>query len=484
MSEKKNVVKNYIYNLIYQILILVVPLITTPYLSKVLGAENIGIYSYTLSIVTYFVLFGSLGIAMYGQREIAYNQEDKHKRSKIFFELNVMRLFTFVIAILVYFLIFCIDNRYSLYYKILLLEILANIVDISWFFQGLEEFKKTVIRNTIVKIISVICIFTFVKNSNDLIIYFVIYTLSTLIGNLSLWLYLPKYLVKVKIKELNIFSHLKPTIALFIPQIAIQVYTLLDKTMIGKILNDMSQVGNYEQSQKIIKIALTIVTALGTVLAPRIANNLANDNKEEVEKYLRNSINFVLFIGTPIMFGIMAISTTLVPWFLGEEYEISKLLLIIGAPLILSIGLNNVTGVQYLIQAKKQNIFTKTVVIGAICNFLINLLLIPYIKSVGAIIASVLAETIILIFQLIYIRKDFALKSMFKMSFLKYIFSGLLMFIITFGISYILPTKVFTTIIQIAIGVITYFGVLLILRDEYLFKIINMLKQKLIRSNG
>ena len=191
MDIKKSVTKNYIYNLIYQIFAIIVPLITTPYLSRVLGAENIGIYSYTLSVTTYFILFGSLGIAMYAQREIAYVQEDKYKRSKVFFEILLIKVITLMISMGIFYVTFGIQGQYSVYYKIFLLEIIANIIDISWFFQGIEEFKKTVMRNMLVKSISIALIFILVKNSDDLTPYIWIYVLSTFFGNLSFWMYLP-----------------------------------------------------------------------------------------------------------------------------------------------------------------------------------------------------------------------------------------------------------------------------------------------------
>jgi len=209
---KKSITKNYIYNLLYQIIVLILPLITTPYISRVLGARNIGIYSYTISITTYFILFGSLGIAMYGQREIAYIQDDAKKYSKTFWEITLLRFITVGISMIIFWFTFASNGQYNIYYKILLLELLANCMDISWFFQGLEEFKKTILRNIIIKIISVMCIFTFVKTTNDLSIYLWIYVLSTLIGNLSLWPYLTKYLRKVKIKEINVIKHIKPDI--------------------------------------------------------------------------------------------------------------------------------------------------------------------------------------------------------------------------------------------------------------------------------
>lgn len=221
---KKSITKNYIYNLAYQILVIIIPIITTPYVSRVLGAESIGIYSYTLSIATYFILFGSLGIALYGQREIAYKQDNKKEYSKTFWEIVILRFITMSIATITFYFAFVFrKNEYSTYYGILLLELIGNAFEIGWFFQGLEDFKKTVTRNLVVKLISVISIFVFVKSKNDLAKYFVIYVLSTLLGNASLWLYLPKTLEQVKINELNIVKHIKPTISLFIPQVATQI---------------------------------------------------------------------------------------------------------------------------------------------------------------------------------------------------------------------------------------------------------------------
>lgn len=162
--EIKSIKKNYLYNLLYQILILILPIITTPYISRTLGSENIGIYSFTISIVTYFMLFGSLGVSLYGQREIAYIRKNKIKLQRTFFEIVVFRFITMAITIFIYYIIFVKNNVYKQYYRILIIYLLATSFDISWFFQGLEEFKKTVTRNIVVRTISIICVFIFVKS--------------------------------------------------------------------------------------------------------------------------------------------------------------------------------------------------------------------------------------------------------------------------------------------------------------------------------
>lgn len=476
--SKKSITKNYIYNLIYQVLVLILPLITAPYISRVLGAENIGIYSYTLSISAYFILFGSLGIAMYGQREIAYNQNNKKKTSVIFWEVNLLRIVTMSISLLIFYFTFARENQYSMYYKILMLEIIGNCIDISWFFQGLEEFKKTVTRNMIVKLISVMCIFVLIKTPNDLVLYFGIYVLSILIGNGSLWLYLPKYLKKVKIKELNIFKHLKPTIALFIPQIAIQVYTLLDRTMVGAIVSDKSEVGYYDQGQKIIKMLLAIITSLGTVMSPRIASTFANGEKEELNNYMKKSFNNVFLLAFPMVFGIIAISKSFVPVFFGQGYDKVAILMSVISPIILLIGLSNVTGTQYLLPIKRQREFTISVICGAIINFILNLCLIWKYGAIGASIGTVVAEFTVTSVQIYFVRKDFKLKEIFKLA-KNYLISSIIMFIVCLVIGKFINYNLMSTVVQVTVGGIIYGICLLILRDKFIFEVLNKIKNKI-----
>lgn len=478
--QKESIKKNYIYNLIYQILVVIVPLITTPYLSRVLGAENIGIYSYTLSITTYFILFGTLGVSLYGQREIAYIQDKKEERSKVFWEILIMRFFTLGISMILFYCIFCSHGEYSLYYKILLMEMIAYSIDISWFFQGLEEFKKTITRNLIVKIISVILIFISVKESNDLIKYFLIYVMSTLIGNASLWIYVPQYVRTIPVKKLRPFKHLKPTIGLFIPQIAIQVYTVLDKTMIGMMVNDKSEVGFYEQSQKIIKLLLTIATSLGVVMIPRMANTFANGEKEKINYYMKKSFQFVLIMAFPLMFGIISISNKFVPIFYGNGYDKVITLIIIISPILLAIGLSNTIGQQYLLPTKRQKEFTISVTVGAVVNFVFNLILIRYGKSVGAAIATVIAEWTVTIIQMYFIKNEINVVEIIKIA-KNYFIASSAMFIVSIFLGLFIKDNIISIIVQVLCSCIMYFIVLFLLKDELLSECVRMIN-KLLRG--
>ena len=460
-----SVKKNYIYNLAYQILIIIVPLITTPYVSRTLGAESIGIYSYTYSIVTYFILLGSLGITMYGQREIAYVQEEKYKRSKVFWEIIFMRFITLGISLILFYIAFTYNNQYSMYYKILIFDIIANAFDISWLFQGLEDFKKTVIRNTIVKLISICCIFIFIKETTDLWKYFIIYVFSNLIGNISLWMYVPKYIEKVPLNKLQIFKHLKPTIALFIPQVAVQIYTVLDRTMIGIIVANKSEVGYYEQAQKIVKLLLTLATSLGTVMLPRMANTFAKGDKKKLEEYTKTSFQFVLLLSFPLMFGMLSVVSEFVPVFYGSGYDKVTILINIILPIILIIGLSNVIGTQYLLPTKRQKEFTISVTAGAIVNFMLNIFLIKLWGATGASIATVIAEITVTGLQFYIVRKEIKLMDVIKIS-KNYFIASMIMFAVSYIVGHLIENDVISMAIQIVLGIITYFSILFLMKDK------------------
>ena len=501
---KKSITKNYIYNMVYQVLILILPLITTPYLSRVLGAEGIGIYGYTYSIVTYFILFGSLGVAMYGQREIAYAQENVEARKKVFIEIVIFRFITISMAIAFYYFLFIRGAEYQIYYQILLLELIAAAFDISWFFQGMEEFKRTVTRNVLVRICSVSLVFILVKTKEDLAKFTLIYSLADLIGNLSLWLYVPKYIKGVKVKNINVFKHLPQITLLFIPQIANQIYKILDTTMIGALVSDKTETGYYEQGQKVIRLLLTIVTSLGVVMVPRMASTFASGDKEKIKSYMKMSFKFVFFLAFPIMFGIISISQAFVPVFFGSGYDKVVILINIISPVLILMGMANVLGTQYLLPTKHQKEYTISVSIGVIFNFILNYILIKKFASIGASVATVISELIVVIIQFQFVKKEINLKNLFGMAW-KYLLSGMIMFAVCFGIRLLLTTNIINSnliilsknvlmntdyfinivsiIVQMVFGALTYFVMLIILKDDYVFKFIDKIKSYIFKKN-
>lgn len=466
--QKRSIAKNYLYNLTFQILTLVLPLITTPYVSRALGAERIGIYSYTLSIVTYFVIAGSLGVSLYGQREIAYVQDNKYKRTKAFWEINIMRFVTILLAGIVYYIFIIRNSKYQLYQvycKILLLEIVAGAFDISWFFKGLEDFKKTVIRNIVIRLLSVTCVFIFVKKPDDLTKYVLIYSLGNALGSISLWFYLPKYIGRMNLKHLNIYRHFIPLLLLFIPQISNQVSSILDKTMLGELIIDKSEVGYYEQSQKILRILISLTTSLGVVMMPRIANTFASGDSKKTQAYMKKSMNFIFFIGLPMILGLISVSDAFVPIFYGPGYDKVSILLKIMSPTILLMGLSNVLGTQYLIPTKRQRVYTESVLIGLVVNFILNYILIIKYESVGACIATIVSETTVLGIQIHYLRNEIQILEIIKQS-SRYVLSSIVMYVICCFIGMVVPYGIVSILLKVAIGVIVYMGMLIIINKK------------------
>lgn len=461
----------------YQILLIVTPLITTPYVSRVLGAQGIGTYSYYESIASYFVLFANMGISLYGQREISYFQENKEKRSEIFWNTKALNILTSIISLILYYFFGILQHQGMLFF-ILSINIIAVIFDVSWFFQGIEEFGKTVFRNIIFKFINVIFIFMFIKSAQDLLLYIFGMCFFALLGNFSLWLYLPKYIYLPKLKTLKPLKDIKTVILLFLPTIAIQIYTVLDKTMIGLITQDAFQNGYYEQALKISRIVLTIVTSLGTVMIPRIGFHYNRGEFDIVKDYMYRGYNFVWFLGIPLCFGLIGISQNFVPWFFGENFEGVIPLLMILSFLILSIGINNVTGMQYLIPTGREKIFTITVIIGAITNFILNLILIIQFKAVGAAIASVAAETVIAIIQIMIVRNELKPLTIIKLSF-NYIFAGLIMLLVLYFENKMFISSIKNTLIMIMSGAFIYFSMLFLIKDKFFLTHVKLILKKI-----
>lgn len=477
----KSIKKNYIYNVSYQILLLITPLITAPYTARTLGADGIGTVSYVESVVSYFVLFATLGISTYGQREISYVQDSVEKRSEVFWNAKLLEFSTTLIVLIVY-ILFAIMQRNSSIYLIYSFQLLSVFMDITWFFQGLEEFGKVVLRNTFLKILNIIYLFAVVKTKEDILLYVLGMSLFSLLGSISLWGYLPYYVKKVKISKLHPYRNLRTVLSLFVPTIAIQIYTVLDKTMIGLITKNSFENGYYEQAIRISKMVLTVVTALGTVMIPRIGYHFQNKESNKIKQLMYRGYRFVWFLGIPLCLGLIIAAGNFVPWFFGSGYEKVVPLIQILSLLILVIGINNVTGMQYLIPTKRQNLFTLTVLIGAVINLVMNIILIKIFQSIGAAIASVTAETAIAVIQIIIIRKELSPLQIIKES-VHFVIAGIIMACLLIPVAKILSASLINTIILVWLGIIVYFGVLLFIKDEFFLTNFNALYKKIKKRN-
>lgn len=469
----RSVSKNYLYNIIYEGLSLLSPLITTPYVSRVIGAEGIGIYSYSYSIVAYFAYFAALGTTVYARRGIAYAQESRKDRSQLFWEILFLRVLNSLICLAVYFA-YIIQFEKSGIAVVQSLYIVTVIFDITWLFQGMENFGAVVLRNALTKIAGIAFIFLFVHTSQDLTIYVMGLVAFPLAGNIVMWSGLKNYVGKPDFSDFHPFRHVRGSFALFIPTIASQVYLLLDKTMIGWFTDTNLQNGYYEQAQKVVKICWTLVTTFSTVMSPRIAFVFANGSKDKLREYMRDSFQVVWFLATPIALGLIAITQNLIPWFFGDEFGPVKTLLYIFSIIVVPIGINSVTGSQFLVPTRRQTLYTWSIIAGAAFNFSLNLYLIPRLYAVGAAISSVGAEFLIALIQVLYIvlvLKELSFRDVLGGAY-RYWIAGGIMLVVVGGLELVFPPTMVYTLIQIALGILIYFGLLCAVKDRITIKCI------------
>ena len=468
----KNVKLNYLYNIAYQGIVIATPLITIPHVSRTLGVNGIGKYGFASSICSYFILFASFGTAIYGQREISYVQNDKFQRSSVFWTIELLSCITTFIGVLGYiFFVLVSDLSETTIYWIMLLHIITIAFDITWFFKGTEEFGKIVFKDSVFRIAQVVCILLFVRSSSHLIRYTLILCLGNLLGNISIWSCIIKKIERPHISMDSVVRIIPGVFAVFLPTVATTVYTYVDKTMLGIITHGETQNGYYEQALKIIHTTTSFVTALGTVLIPRIGAYYKSNNKGKLQAYMYKSFKYVWMSGIFFLFWVLCISKDLVPWFFGNGYEPVIQVLWHMSAIPLFTGLNNTLGLQYLVSINRQNEYTFSIVIGIIINMLLNAYLIPIKGASGAAIASVISELGILVFLLHKTKAELDVAHIFAIS-RNYLFAGVTGYIfVQFlgGNSNLLicfseKSLVFVT---------AYLSVLFLLRDELSFIIIN-----------
>ncbi len=397
--KQNNTKKNIIYNTIYQIIKIIIPLIVAPYVSRILGASGVGKYSYYYSIANYFLMFAVLGLANYGVREIALCKT-KEEKIKTFSEIYSMQVVTSLLILIVYTVIIIIfKNKFI---TIFVIYIFSGLFDLSWYFFGQNNFSKVIIPNIIIRIVTTIFIFLTIKSKNDLYIYCIYMCINYIIPNILVWIIGIKDYKINYIKNIStIIKHFKNNLTLFIPIIAISIYKTMDKIMLG-ILTNYINVGLYENSEKIISVPMGFISALGYVMIPKVASNIAKNKLSE--NYISKSMEYVAFLIVPTIFGVFAISKYFIPIFYGDEFYKSIKILNVLIISTLFLGWANIIRTQILIPYKMDKIYINSVIIGAIVNLILNLILIKKLESIGVSIATVIAEMTVCIYQTIKVK--------------------------------------------------------------------------------
>ncbi len=475
--KKASIKVNFGYNLVYNILNILIPLITAPYTSRVLGADNIGINSFTNSIVSTLVMFGALGSSTYGQKVIASVGDDVESRSKKFWEIWCLKAVTTLIAYVI-FLTMVMGSDEVYYFLLQTPFFAAGILDISFLFSGMEMFKYIAIRNSAVRIICLILIFVLVKSRDHLWIYILIVSISQLAGNLSMWPYLKGNIKRVKVTIKGIVSHASPLMLYFIPTITHQIYAVLDKAMLGWLVGSDYENGYYEQAHKIVGMIVGVISAYTVVMRARMSSLYPKKAYDEIKTNLSKSYNLIPFLTFPMTFGLAAIASTIVPWFFGEGYEPVAGILQIFSPIFIFMGYSLMIGTHILTPSGRQRMSNRGQIAAAAGNVILNAILIPSLFSAGAAIASVASEVIIFCIYLFMVRKEVDFNAMIKSAWKK-LAASTIMFFTVFPLRNLADSTIAFSFLLVAEGAVVYILVLWVLKDSFLLECFNMILKKI-----
>lgn len=496
--KKSSAKMNYLYNLMFQLFSLITPIITTPYIARVLSPAGVGEYAFAASVNSYLCLAAALGFSTYGQREIAKTQGDINKQSAVFWEIFICKLALGCIVFILNCLLIWkgVFGDYTLLLKIMSIEVISTSINISFFFQGNEKFGLIALRDFIIRLMGIVLVFSLVKKPADLWIYALCNVGTSICSAASLWIPLRKWVLPKSLSHLHPFRHFFPSIKLFIPTIAISIYTILDKTLIGilipgtietsmedgtVVVQRLADVENgfYAQSEKIIKMAMTVLSSLGTVMMPRNAKELADGHEDIFLRNINEAIRFVLVIGMPICTGIIAVASNFAPWFFGSGYEKVPVLMSIFSLMIVPAGLGNVLGQQYLIPKGEDLKYAIVYAASAGVNFFLNMVLIPRYYSYGAAVASVIAEMIAPLIMVTIIKKESSLiTNRFLRDNIKPIIASIGMLICVAITKRLLSPSIISTFILVVEGITVYFFLLLVLGEKTVSKVVSKSRRR------
>lgn len=455
MSEKNSIKKNFIYNALFQLSGIIIPVITLPYLTRVLHAEGLGEYSYFYSIAYYFYIFIRLGLHSYGNRSIAYVKEDKDKLSKVFWEIYAFQFLMGIVLSIIY-LIYCFCLSTNTFIAVIFfLIVVSGTIDLNWFMYGLEEFKITSVRDILIKVFTAICIFAFVRSEDDVWKYALIYSLGFFISQIVVMLIIYRriYFIKPQIHEIAL--HIKPNLVLFLPTVAVSFYKTMDKILLG-LLSSEEELGYYHSSENIIKVPLALITALGTVMLPRMSNMLSvGVKKQQVENLFDKSLKFALFISSSICFGIMTVAKEFVPLFFGRGFERCVGLFYVILPSCIFVAFANVIRTQYLLPRKKDKIFVVSLFMGAIINVFLDIILISEHGAMGAALGTFAAEAFVCVFQAVSVYEEANIGRNI-LNTLPYVFSGIVMFFLFMDYKPFISNSILALMIKIFVSGMFY----------------------------
>ncbi len=457
--------KNFIFQILYQVVMLVIPLIITPYLTRRLGADAYGVYTYTYSIAYYFVIFAMLGIMRHGQRLIVSKRNDENQLRKAFWSLYFVHVCFSLLALAAYVIfIYCIgEPQYRTVYLFQTIYVASALFDITWLFYGLENFQSVVIKNFLVKALECILIFTFVKSPDDLWLYTLIMSGSIFLGQAVMVPQAMRAIPPIGFGWADIKQHFKPLFVLLIAVVAATLYTIFDKTLLG-IMSTKANVAYYECSNKITNVPRMIIGAIGTVMLPRACDCVARGDEESAKKYMDFSLHLTCMLGIGSVFGLLGVANLLAVLYFGSDFAICGEVIMAISPTIFIIELGDILRTQYMVPNGMDKQLSLSLVLNAILNLILTVILIPPLGIYGAVIGTLAAETLGLVFQLVLCRNFLSLKKILVTMLPYVIFSGIM-----YGLIYLVRMYYNRSIADLLLQILIGGGIYLILSAVYLF---------------
>jgi O-antigen/teichoic acid export membrane protein len=452
-SELKN---KFVYQLMVSATQLLVPLLTYPYITRVLGPANLGRINYVDFVSQAFIIFAAFGIPYYAVREVAMVRNDAAKRSILITEMALLNLIFSAIAT-VGFILFTYPNwnKNPVLYLLAMMNILLSAFSFEWYIQATEAFRFSAIRTIIVRLAMIAAFYLLVKSESDFNIYFGIFTAAMFLLAL-----LNSYRIfsenKIERKSINLKKHLKPLWHFFLTSSAISIYIYFDTIILQHLTHNDVAVGYYTIVLKMVKIFLLVILAIGTVLMPRLSWLAGTGNKIEISRQLNKLLQFIFIMGIPIGAGLMLLAPEIIETVAGEKFLPAIPLMRILAFLPLVVGLSNLFCFQTLVPFNFEKKFLTTVIIGCMVSISMNFLLIPYLQEMGAAISNIVTEIIITVLSGVYAYK--LIKFDFKTTILIHtVISSILFIPVVFTCRYLFASPLIVLLVSIPLCMLIYF---------------------------
>lgn len=467
---------NFIMNAILTVSSIIFPLITAPYVLRVLQPEGIGRVDFSASVITYFSMFASLGIPTYGIRTCAKVRDDKEALSKTVQELMLLNGGTMVLTYFVFLILLFLVPDFAGEKTLLLINsvsMVLNVVGVTWFYNAMEQYTYITTCSIAFKIISIVMMFLWIKNPNDYVKYGAITVFAGSASYLLNFINLHKYVSFRKIAPYEFKKHLKPILIFFATSAAISVYTNMDIVMIG-FMKGSREVGYYTAAIKVKTLLVSLITSLGTVLLPRLSYYIEKKDKGAFQRMVVKAFNFVMIIGISVSVYFTFMAPEAIQLLAGESYGASVLPMQILMPAVLFIGLSNITGIQILTPQGEEKKVLYSIIWGALLDFVLNLFLIGKYGSTGAAFATLLAEFVVLAVQCMYLKKMLG-QIVKEISVRENLVAALVASVVMLLMKH---TIAFSTFVELVITAVLFFGlygvILLVQREQITVEMVKM----------